>query len=80
MPNYWNFCEGGAVEQAGLQYCTVVSVYQNKPIFAAYLCAVLSLTLKKVGLKCLSVLRHFTKGEMAHSPESLSFVWCVPFR
>src|SRR4029434_486061 len=30
--------------------------------------------------KSRRTLRHFTKGEMAHSPESLSFIWCVPFR
>ena len=30
--------------------------------------------------KSRPTLRHFTKEEMAHSPESLSFVWCVPFR
>ena len=29
--------------------------------------------------KSRPTLRHFTKGEMAHSPESLSFIRCVPF-
>ena len=59
-----------AVEQAGLQYCTVLYVYRNKTFFAAYLCAVLCLTMEK----SRPTLRHFTKGEMAHSPESLSFM------
>ena len=25
-------------------------------------------------------LSHFTKGEIAHSPESMSFIWCVPIQ
>ena len=29
--------------------------------------------------KSRPTLRHFTKGEMAHSPESSAFIWCVPF-
>ena len=40
QPNLSRFTVAAIIEQAGLQYCTVVSVCQNKPFFAAYLCAV----------------------------------------
>src|SRR4029434_4132083 len=67
-------CENYGITRFKVLYCSLCVPKQN------FFCCIFVCCFMFDYEKSRPTLRHFTKGEMAHSPESLSFTWCVPFR